>query len=168
MGCASLGLECRLLGTAADSPADVDRGGLSPPVVQRLHPERQPGHAALRLHGLQRHGAPRSAAARRRRLHHLRPLRRGAAFVRANRQSRDRLAQLRRVVSVLQRGGCDVERADAGRPDVPGRHQHRSERGRQLRGQGEPARAQHEHRRRPRDLDRQPHESGTVTSPTAS
>ena len=72
------------------------------------------------------------------------------------------------LVPVFQRRGRHVERADAWRPDVPGRHQHRPERGRQLRGQGEPAGAQRRHRRRPRRLHRQHRRARTVTSATAS
>ena len=50
--------------------------------------------------------------------------------------------QYRELVPVFQRRRRHVERADQGRPDVSGRHQHRPDRGRQLRGQGEPAGAE--------------------------
>ena len=70
-----------------------------------------------------------------------------------------RLAEVRRLVSVFQRRGRDVERADELGTHIPGRHQHRPERGRQLCGQGEPARAQRRHRRRSRRVQRQHHES---------
>ena len=93
LGRASVGLELRRLGPAADPPPDVGRGGLPPPLVRRLHGAGQ--HAGRPTPSTTPSASPRRST---RALPGgggyvgVRPLRRHADQVRPDPQQRDRLA----------------------------------------------------------------------------
>ena len=90
LGRAAVGLGREPFVAAADSIAHVGASDVRSARLSRLLGGGQPGARAVRSHALQHHGARRSAAARRRRLRRVRPLRRRARESRSGRQPRRR------------------------------------------------------------------------------
>ena len=136
LGTPSRRLELRRVGPARDRPARLDGSRLLPALVGQHDRDRQSRGGGIGLLAVQRDGAFRSAAARRRRQHPLRALRRRAGQVRADRQLHYPGAQLRQSARALRRGGRHRQRAAAWGPDVSRGHQYGARGDGQLRDQG--------------------------------
>ena len=124
---------------ARTAAARVARSRLHAALAAALHGHRQPVPVCRRHDAVQRDGAARSAAARRRRLRGVRPLQRGAREGQPGRQLPHVFGGHRQRLPDVQRHRHQRLGAVAERPAAAGRHQHRAAGHGLLRGAGEAA-----------------------------